>query len=834
MRYVWCLIVFTSGWLAGTLFVITFILNDWDGSMSNTPNSSKTDFFLRRYSGSSDQVKNSSNANNHHEDVAEEIHHLIDESKLENYIRFDHIRDTIHEITNAVTGGHGTSDTTNQKLPQFPISDNKEDDEDKKSLWIYLDWPTDDRLFSNENYLALESMMNIYPTAIFRCIIAAPTEAYSHKIGNLLSVNQFVKYKKLSYDIETHPVSKMKQGVGHISQIGKQYWSKWADRCCNTCNSKCRVVDHIQPYHVLMFIRLSKLYVKGGIFNDFSFIFLGPLNDPTVTQGYYINYQCSKNITSVAPLQIISDATRNGDRQVNRCTTSTLLVFHTSKSPAILCVLSKYDDPIFIECIESDQIYGGARCILNAFNQCFKVNGINNDLSTKASTAVLEVFQHNPDKASQSLASPNWTLNKQKRVFWLGSLAWDWKWNELSRYNSGDRNRTLLEAVSDSIHLHKLEGSSNNETKCSIICSHYSTNLKHLNSRNITSSYNAGIENMTCAPSIVLPGFMNSASTFLFEALVKHPQVLPPLIGSRMEGSQVYNTRPSQRLLKRPWSYPYVHEHEPFAIIDSTISYATDPDVPLLMKEDNSNIKAVFVVRHPVDRMYSNFKSLYQANSNIGVFNEIAEWGMRENGKFGKLRKLFTNGNDTDTIIQSYYNEPSNDTIAVDSMFMHSITYPAIAYYQKIFGNDSVYVVNADDLDVNNMKRMKDTVYKVYQFLGLCPYEFEGFDLKTPSSNITIDHEMSQEMYMRLNSFFTPFNNAVGTLIGYNATAWNTRQPSSSLPMYAFGFNTSMPSAWFESFHVSKGNRNSLLHHLLPDKKEDVSSNSTLGMLISF
>ena len=57
---------------------------------------------------------------------------------------------------------------------------------------------------------------------------------------------------------------------------------------------QCRVSDHVQPYHVLTYIRLHKLYRRGGIFTDFTFMFLGPLEPPDVIQGFYLNTFCNK------------------------------------------------------------------------------------------------------------------------------------------------------------------------------------------------------------------------------------------------------------------------------------------------------------------------------------------------------------------------------------------------------------------------------------------------------------------------------------------------------------------------------------------------------------
>ena len=155
------------------------------------------------------------------------------------------------------------------------------------SRWIMLDWAVDDRLFTIENYKALESILTVYPESPFRVILAAPNDAYTHKTGNQLSVMHFVKYKRKGYDIEVLPSGMIK------NEVASSYTEKYIKKCCHRCNAKCRISDHVQPYHVLTFIRLSKIFRRGGIFSDFTFFFLGPLEPPEVTQGFYMKVKFS-------------------------------------------------------------------------------------------------------------------------------------------------------------------------------------------------------------------------------------------------------------------------------------------------------------------------------------------------------------------------------------------------------------------------------------------------------------------------------------------------------------------------------------------------------------
>ena len=190
----------------------------------------------------------------------------------------------IHPATPAPTLIRGQ-----RRLPKFPsynasVSTNKSD-----AMFIYLDWPVDDRLFTIDNYKALESLLNVYPTATFRCLLATSRDAFTHKVGNALSFTQFSKYKKRRYNINTMPLNTKQKS--RTTSLGEKYREKWFEKCCGPCNATCRATDHTQPYHLLNYIRLTHLWQNGGIFSDFSYFFLGPITSAEVKQVRIILFQ---------------------------------------------------------------------------------------------------------------------------------------------------------------------------------------------------------------------------------------------------------------------------------------------------------------------------------------------------------------------------------------------------------------------------------------------------------------------------------------------------------------------------------------------------------------
>ena len=73
-----------------------------------------------------------------------------------------------------------------------------------------------------------------------------------------------------------------------------------------------------------------------------------------------------------------------------------------------------------------------------------------------------------------------------------------------------------------------------------------------------------------CAPTFVIPGTQKGASTFLFHALSRHPQVVPPLRGAhgyKEAGAYVLQNcrRKPRQIGNRVHRFPFIEADEPFA-----------------------------------------------------------------------------------------------------------------------------------------------------------------------------------------------------------------------------------------------------------------------------
>lgn len=540
---------------------------------------------------------------------------------------------------------------------------------------IYLSWPIDDRLFTVENFKSLETILTLYPNSEFRILVSAPHDHYLHKAGNMLSVTAFQKYSKRGYNIQVVAASKMAVGL----KFAPKYWNQYVNSCCMKCNKDCRSSDHVQPYHIQMFIILVKLYRKGGIFMDFSFLFLKQIED-SVQNGYFIETVCSDKrdmelwrkheLKSIYNTQIYKEQTLKSDAEDlfqqlfngTECVTSAMLVFRAPQNRIVECVLVAYDDPVFRECIDSS-VDGGASCIRSKFSSCFQEANARNELVTdriphhqmisnptphslvSLNETVIETFNRYGN-IMQLMQTPNQAYqisSENVQVLWMGSYAFQGHWHAYP-YPIGSMMSLI---TTEYIDLSK-RSVGELDPQCQVNrCSPYSRDVMGLfgekfNRSTFMSTY-SGREESTCAPSVVIPGFYKSASSFIFSAIAQHPQVIQPLVGAQMKETNCYMGSTPKKLKNRIFCFPYIEPTENFITLDGTVYYATDWSTPATFLKDNPNIKVIFSIRHPVDRLYSNYKFALETFRKFGPFDPFVSIAFNRNHKFGRIRDLLTN-----------------------------------------------------------------------------------------------------------------------------------------------------------------------------------------------
>lgn len=189
---------------------------------------------------------------------------------------------------------------------------------------------------------------------------------------------------------------------------------------------------------------------------------------------------------------------------------------------------------------------------------------------------------------------------------------------------------------------------------------------------------------------------MKSASSFLFNAISSHPQVLQPVMGSQLKETYCYMTNNLRKLRKRMWCFPFIEESENFVTADGTVYYATDENSAQVLKADNPNMKAIFVLRHPVERLYSNYKFAFATFKKFGPADAYLNTGMNQVEKFGRLRRIITNATahgvnmtnpeTIDQFMNEYFRVGYEGSGPLGIIYMHSIYFPGILNFKRAFG----------------------------------------------------------------------------------------------------------------------------------------------------
>lgn len=214
-------------------------------------------------------------------------------------------------------------------------------------------------------------------------------------------------------------------------------------------------------------------------------------------------------------------------------------VFRRRRNPIIECVLSKYDDPIFIVCLESDSFYGGAQCIQKAMQQCFLQSKANNELVEPVHglapvKRVLETFSDDPIIANATLLSSNWTVIPSTRVFWLGYLGFSGSWRHYPYPAT-----SLLGAVQSKHMLNNISSLNLLVNSSRPRHSHYKTDIplrtdsrfynNNKNNQSLGLRLTSPLTSLHHPPDIFLQGFLRAGVDWLSAELLAHPYILPAL-----------------------------------------------------------------------------------------------------------------------------------------------------------------------------------------------------------------------------------------------------------------------------------------------------------------
>lgn len=205
-----------------------------------------------------------------------------------------------------------------------------------------------------------------------------------------LSRNQFFKYSKMGFNIDF--IEREGMSYSLRSEYGGELWARWRQTGCISENCsrplpaellrQLQLHEMRQPFFIEIYHHIVRLWKTGGIYNDFSYLFLGHLEDADVLHregsrlrtvcglrapAHLMDPLCLANATQIYPPTVAANHPRasdegglrswsqahftaaassrtklsgRGDRHSNHCTTSTLLVFREVILSPLSCLYS--------------------------------------------------------------------------------------------------------------------------------------------------------------------------------------------------------------------------------------------------------------------------------------------------------------------------------------------------------------------------------------------------------------------------------------------------------------------------------------------------------------
>jgi sulfotransferase family protein len=244
-------------------------------------------------------------------------------------------------------------------------------------------------------------------------------------------------------------------------------------------------------------------------------------------------------------------------------------------------------------------------------------------------------------------------------------------------------------------------------------------------------------------PSALIIGAQRSGTTSLFNYLVQHPDVLPPL-GKEIHYFDFYYTRGVRYYRGR---FPYRHRLRRGAItLDATPYYLAHPLVPERAAQLLPGVKLIAVLRNPVDRALSHYQHEIRGGREALSFAEaIDQEPERLAGEEERLRKE-----------PEYY-----------SWNHHRYSYTRRGLYLEQLRRWVQHFPRSQLLVLQSERLFRDpagTMAAVHRFLGLRDYRLDRYEDTYQRGNYT--RAMPEELQSRLAAYFEPHNRELFRWLG--------------------------------------------------------------------
>ena len=255
-------------------------------------------------------------------------------------------------------------------------------------------------------------------------------------------------------------------------------------------------------------------------------------------------------------------------------------------------------------------------------------------------------------------------------------------------------------------------------------------------------------------PDFYIIGFPKCGTTSLYEYLVQHPKIKPP-IGKEIDFFGEYYSRGINWYkacfpLKSLGCILKKNHNEEFLTGEATPRYIDNPNAPLRIKKVTPNAKFIVLLRNPIDRAYSNYmmnvnSTLESEREKLPFESTIEVENERIKGEYEKMQE----------------NEDYFSWIYYLYAYLHQGIYvDKIKRWTEIFPRKNLLILQSEKFFHNPANEY----LKVLEFLEISkwePKEFKIFKIGKYE-----DDKIDSNLRKKLANYFHPHNERLYTFLG--------------------------------------------------------------------
>jgi hypothetical protein len=243
-------------------------------------------------------------------------------------------------------------------------------------------------------------------------------------------------------------------------------------------------------------------------------------------------------------------------------------------------------------------------------------------------------------------------------------------------------------------------------------------------------------------PSALIIGTQKGGTTFLFDYLVQHPDVLPPL----NKEIHYFDLNFARGVTWYRARFPYSYQLRGRAMtLDASPYYLAHPLVPQRVTDLLPGAKLIVLLRNPVDRAFSHYQhEVRGGRESLSFPQAIERESERLAGEEERLRQE-----------PAYYSYNHHRY----SYLLRGVYIEQLRRWARHFPRSQLLVLQSEWL----FRDPAAATVAVQGFLGLRPQRFERFE---PSYQGNYERGMSADLRTRLATYFEPYNRELYQWLG--------------------------------------------------------------------